>query len=613
MEQILYDQVVAPVVKFMASHITKHLGYVFCSTKYVTGMKDKLKDLVDTSTEVIEHKNRNETNEKEIPARVEAWLGDVEKVKDQVQSIPNDDIGCLHMKNRYRVGRNASKATMRIQELISKYSEFTWTDAPLPTGRATSSTTSTPLSSSPGGDDFKSRDVPFNDALKLLQQNDNKSQVIALCGMGGVGKTTMMEQLKKVAEDKKMFDFFVKVTLGRNPNMLSIQNEIAVCIGGEGLREETVTARADSLRRKFEKKLEEDKAKILVILDDVWGKVEIKDIGLTSPLPKGVKLLLTSRDSNICTQIAADAFTLLQVVRVNVLSDAEAQNFLSKYTGVCIEHDQDRFQIGCDIVKKCGNLPLAIKLIGTTLKSQENYVWRDTLNRLKNHDLDDNVQEIIRISYEYVKKDEDKEIFLHCGLFPEDSDIQIEDLVRHGWGLKLFKNVSTLREARDRTNTCVRNLVNANLLMDSERLGCVKMHDLVLAFVLERVSKGDLNWIVNHGDVSTWSRDEMNKSCKRISLTCMGMSEFPRDFKYPDLSFIQLMDGDQSLKFPEDFYASMENLKVIAFYKMQYPPLPTSLQFSINLKSLCLHRCELTSDWSYIGDCRSLFRGGLRT
>ncbi|KAJ0617025.1 putative P-loop containing nucleoside triphosphate hydrolase, leucine-rich repeat domain superfamily [Helianthus annuus] len=602
MEQILYDQVVAPVVKFMTSHITKHLGYVICSTNHVTGMSEKLILLVAISTDVIDHKNRNKINDKEIPTHVEAWLGEVEKVKHEVESISNDDIGCLHMKNRYRAGRNASKATMRIQELITENSEITWTDAPLATGRATSSTTSTPLSSSPGGDDFKSRDVPFNDALKLLQQNDNKSQVIALCGMGGVGKTTMMEQLKKVAEDKKMFDFFVKVTLGRNPNMLSIQNDIAVCIGGEGLREETVTARADSLRRKFEKKLEEDKKKILVILDDVWGKVEIKDIGLTSPLPKGVKLLLTSRDSKVCTLIADTS--LLQVVRVNVLSDAEAQNFLSKYTGVSIEHDQDRFQIGCDIVKKCGNLPLAIKLIGTTLKSQENYVWRDTLNRLKNHDLDDNVQEIIRISYEYVRKDEDKEIFLHCSLFPEDSDIQIEDLVRHGWGLKLFKNVSTLSEARDRTNTCVRNLVNANLLMDSERLGCVKMHDLVLAFVLERVSKGDLNWIVNHGDVSTWSRDEMNKSCKRISLTCMGMSEFPRDFKYPDLSLIQLMDGGLSLEFPEDFYASMENLKVISFYNMQYPPLP--LQFSTNLKSLCLHECELMSDWSFIGDLVNL-------
>ncbi|KAM0013755.1 putative P-loop containing nucleoside triphosphate hydrolase, leucine-rich repeat domain superfamily [Helianthus debilis subsp. tardiflorus] len=601
MAQIVSDLVVAPVVKFMASHITKHLGYVFCSTKHVTSMKDKLKDLVDTSTEVIEHKNRNETNNKEIPARVEAWLGDVEKVKDQVQSIPNDDIGCFHMKNRYRVGRNASKATMRIQELISKYSEITWTDAPLPTGRATSSTTSTPLSSSSGGDDFKSRDVPFNDALKLLQQDDNKSQVIALCGMGGVGKTTMMEQLKKVANDKKMFDFFVKVTLGRNPNMFSIQNDIGICIGGEGLREATVKARADTLQRIFERKLEDGKKKILVILDDVWEKVEIKDFGLTSPLPKGVKLLLTSRDSNICTQIA-DA-SLLQVVQVNVLSDEEAQKFFSEYTGVSKEHDHNLFKIGCDIVKKCGNLPLAIKLIGTTLKHKKSHVWRNTLVRLKNHYLDDNVQEIIRISYEYVKNDDDKEIFLHCGLFPEDSDIQIEDLVRHAWGLELFKDVSTLREARDRTETCVDNLVDANLLMHSEHLGCVKLHDLVLAFVLARVSK---SWIVNHGDVSTWGRDEMNESCKRMSLTCMGMSEFPRDFKYPDLSFIQLVDGDQSLKFPEDLYASMENLKVIAFYKMQYPPLPTSLQFSTNLKSLCLHKCKLMSDWSYIGDLVNL-------
>ncbi|KAJ0806626.1 putative P-loop containing nucleoside triphosphate hydrolase, leucine-rich repeat domain superfamily [Helianthus annuus] len=602
MAQIVSDLVVAPIVKFMASHITKHLGYVFCSTKHVTSMKDKLKDLVDTSTEVIEHKNRNETNDKEIPARVEAWLGDVEKVKDQVQSIPNDDIGCLHMKNRYRVGRNASKATMRIQELISKYSEITWTDAPLPTGRATSSTTSTPLSLPPGGDNFKSRDEPFNDALKLLQQDDNTSQVIALCGMGGVGKTHMMEKLQKVAENKKMFDFVAKVTLGRNPNMLSIQDDIAIQIGGEVIREATV--KADRLRTKFEKTLEDGKKKILVILDDVWEKVDIKDIGLTSPLPKGVKLLLTSRDSKVC-KLTADT-SLFQVVQVNELSDVEAQKFFSEYAGVSKEHDQDRFQIGFDIVKKCGNLPLAIKLIGTTLKSEDDYVWRDTLNRLKNHDLDDKVQEIIKISYESVRKDEDKEIFMHCGLFPEDSDIRIEDLVRHGWGLKLFKNVSTLREARDRTNTCVRNLVNANLLMDSERRGCVKLHDLVLAFVLERVSKGDFAWIVNHGDVSTWGRDEMNESCKRISLTCIGMSEFPRDFKHPDLSFMQLMDGDQSLKFPDDFYASMENLKVIAFYNMQYLPLPTSLQFLTNLKSLCLHKCKLMSDWSYIGDLVNL-------
>ncbi|KAJ0606061.1 putative P-loop containing nucleoside triphosphate hydrolase, leucine-rich repeat domain superfamily [Helianthus annuus] len=604
MEQILYDQVVAPVVKFMASHITKRLGYVICSTKHVTGMREKMSRLVATRTDVIDHKNRNEINDKEIPARVEAWLGEVEKVKDEVESISDDAIGCLHMKNRYRAGRNASKATMRIQELITENSEITWTDAPLAAGRATSSTTSTPLSSSPGGDDFKSREVPFNDALKLLQQDDNKSQVIALCGMGGVGKTHMMEQLKKVAKNKKMFDFVVKVAIGRNPNLFSIQNDIAIQIGGEGIREATVEARADTLQRIFKKMLEDDKEKILVILDDVWEKVVIKDLGLTSPLPKGVKLLLTSRDSKVCKLTAG--ISLLQVVQVNELSDVEAQKFFSEYAGVSKEHDQDLFQIGCDIVKKCGNLPLAIQLIGTTLKSEDDYAWRDTLNRLKNHDLDDSVQEIIRISYEYVRKDEDKAIFLHCGLFPEDSDIQIEDLVRHGWGLKLFKNVSTLREARDRTNTCVRNLVNANLLMDSERLGCVKMHDLVLAFVLARVSEDDFAWIVNHGDVSSWCRDEMNESCKRISLRCMGMSEFPRDFKCPDVSFIQLMDGDQSLKFPEDFYASMENLKVIAFYNMKYPPLPTSLQFSTNLKSLCLHKCKLMFDCSFIGDLVNL-------
>ena len=41
-------------------------------------------------------------------------------------------------------------------------------------------------------------------------------------------------------------------------------------------------------------------------MDDVWEKVELKDIGL-SPLPNGVKLLLTSRDENVCTKIVVEA------------------------------------------------------------------------------------------------------------------------------------------------------------------------------------------------------------------------------------------------------------------------------------------------------------------
>ncbi|MFS7986510.1 putative P-loop containing nucleoside triphosphate hydrolase, leucine-rich repeat domain superfamily [Helianthus anomalus] len=654
MEQVVFKKVVGSVVNFFTDHITKHLGYVTCSPKHVNNMTKRLKVLEDTSADVKNHMERNYINNKEIPTSVGVWLDDVENIKTKVQSNSSDRIGCLNIKMRYRAGRKACEHAETIEELIRKNSKFIWTDAPILSGRVDSSgeedapvhlgrvdsngeedapvhlgrvdsngeedapvhlgrvdskpapsTISTPSDSS-SGDGFKSRDMAFNAALKFLQQEDNKSQVIALLGMGGVGKTIMMEQLRRYEHGKKMFDWVVKVYIGENPNMLSVQNDIAICIGGKGLHEATIAARADRLNTMFEKILKDNKKKILVILDNVWKNIRLEDIGLSRPLPNGVKLLLTSRDYNICKQIAAGVNSGLQVVKVDVLGDAEAARLFFRNVEVSKE-DHEKYLIGCDIVKTCGGLPLAIKIIASALRNIETYLWRRALYHLTNHDFDiiNIVFKIFKMSYEHIAKDEDKEIFLHCGLFPADSNIPIEDLTRHAWGLNLLKEVTTLREARDMIKTCVHNLINMNLLINGDHPGCVKMHNLVHAFVLSVVSKGNRAWIIDH---SKWGRYDMRdwESCERISLTCTYMSKFPRDFKCPNPSHLQLTDGDISLKFPEHFYENMENLEVIAYYKMRHFLLPTSLQSSTNLRTLILHECKLMFDCSFVGDLINL-------
>ncbi|KAD7476976.1 hypothetical protein E3N88_00112 [Mikania micrantha] len=510
-------------------------------------MKEHLRVLKNTRDDVKKKKETNNMDNKEIPVGVSVWLNAVETFKNEVESISSEGYGCLNIKMRHKTGKKACKATEMIKDLTTENNAFVWTDAPIPTGivdsRPATSTTS------PHGVNFKSRYRQFNEALKWLQQDNNKSQVIALCGMGGVGKTTMMEQLRMVANDKNM---------------------------------------------------------ILVILDDVWEKIELKEIGLTSPLSNGLKLLLTSRLSDICKQIAVSACSTFEKVEVDVLEEEEAQNFF--FINTNISEEDDRYDIGCKIVEKCGRLPLAIKIIGTALHSQTKPIWKTTLRCLENNRIDDIVQEVIKISYEYLKH-EDKEVLLLCGLFPEDYDIRIEDLTRNAWGLNLFEGVSTLGDARDSTKTCVHNLITAHLLINSyEQVGCVKMHDLVHAFVLGVVSKSDRAWIINHSDVTQLAAKEemMRESCKRMSLTCMGMSEFPQDFKYPNLSLLQLMKGEFSLKFPDDFYENMKSLQVIAYYNMQHPLLPRSLHCSTNLKSLCLYECILMFDFSFVGDLVNL-------
>ncbi|KAD7476998.1 hypothetical protein E3N88_00134 [Mikania micrantha] len=600
MEQTIYSQIVVPVVKFLRGNLTKHLGYVIFSSKYVKAMKEQLSVLKNTRDDVEKQKETNNMDNKEIPVGVSVWLNAVATFKNEVESISSEGYGCLNIKMRHKTGKKACEATEMIKRFTIEKNGFEWTNAPIPTGRVYSKpVTSTPASH---GVNFKSRDRPFNEALKWLQQDNNKSQVIALCGMGGVDKTTMMEQLKMVANDKNMFDYIVPVVIGRTPNMYSIQNDIAIRLAGKGLVEETIPERADDLCKKFKEILEVKKSRILFILDDVWEKIELKEIGLTSPIPNGLKLLLTSRLSHICKQIAVSAHSVFEEVKVNVLEEDEARNLFFGITDVSKE--DERYAIGYDfrrlcedkrasyqkrfLVVKCGRLPLSINIIGTTLHSQSKSNWKTTLRRLKNNRIDDIVHEVIKISYEHIKHEEDKEVLLLCGLFPEDSNIRIEDLTRNAWGLNIFEGVSSLGDARDSTETCVGNLLNANLLINSHKHGCVKMHDLVLAFVLGVVSKSDRAWIIKHGDVTKLAGRE--ESCKRISITCKGMSKFPQDFKYPNLSLLQLMNGDFSLKFPEDFYANMKNLQVIAYYKMKSPlMISRSLHCCANLKSLCLH------------------------
>ncbi|XP_023766275.3 uncharacterized protein LOC128132144 [Lactuca sativa] len=600
----LVSAIISPIVESLIAPVKKQLGYLFSSTNHVRNMNTKIKLLDDTSRDVKKHMETNNRSNLEIPTHVTGWLEEVEKTKEKAQSIPSIGSGCCNLKMRYLVGKKAFKTTEEMESLIDENSKIIWTNAQRPLGKVNSEIAS---SSAPSDGDaqnhFKSREKSFKNALESLQQ-DHKSKVIALCGMGGVGKTTMMEQLKKAAEDKKMFDYVVKVVIGQQINMLSIQQDVAVYMMGQSLIELSKEARADRLRITFGNLLE-GRRKVLLILDDVWETIDLKDIGL-SPLPNGFKLLLTSRNENICKQIAVEANSESTLVRVDVMEEPEACSFFWQIIGVSKQYDKDLKQIGSEIVRRCGFLPLAIKLIAKTLQFQEVFVWRDTFQRLKKKNLDENVQEVIKISYDYIKTEEEKVIFLLCGLFPDDFNIPIEELTRYAWGLQLLSEVSTLGEARDRTKMCVQNLRNANLLMDSDCIGCVKMHDLVLAFVINTVSKGHHPWIINHGDISKWSRAEVRESCKRLSITCTGMSEFPGDSKYPNLSLLRLMDGDKSLKFPEGFYEKMENLEVVAYEKMQYPLLPRSLECSTKLQTLILHQCLLMFDFSVIGELMNL-------
>jgi Cdc6-like AAA superfamily ATPase len=105
----------------------------------------------------------------------------------------------------------------------------------------------------------------FEQIMKALI--DDKVNMIELCGMGGVGKTTLVKEVGRKAKELQLFDEVLMATVSPNPNVIDIQRRMADSLGLLFQPEESKQGRTDRLwkRLKTEKKM-------LIILDDVWGE-----------------------------------------------------------------------------------------------------------------------------------------------------------------------------------------------------------------------------------------------------------------------------------------------------------------------------------------------------
>ncbi|MFS8016346.1 putative AAA+ ATPase domain, P-loop containing nucleoside triphosphate hydrolase [Helianthus anomalus] len=562
-------------------------------------MNKKMDQLQVTRKEVQDQKDKALVHTEVVPAHAEPWLEDVENLINKRRNII-EATGCFNVKKRYTVGKQAYGILQEIKVIEEDKSKIVFTHEKI----CLAEVRSTPIGSStsapvPMGtqNNFESRVSVFNDALQALQSNNESQKMIALCGMAGVGKTTMMEQLKKAVEDSGTFDWVVKVVIGENNDPKSLQQAIAEYID-ECLDETTVDARADRLRKIFEAKSQQGKKKNLVIMDDIWKKVDLTKVGL-SPLPDGFKLLFTSRFEDVCHNMRVQV-----VFRVRVLSDTEATTLFFETVGPFPSDGDDdkRQRTGEAIVKKCGGLPIAIVTIAITLRGKIVKAWEKALRRLERDDLEDLksvTNSIFKMSYENLEKEEDKAIFLLSGLFPDDFSIRTEDLLRYGWGLSIFKDDETFATTRSDMEICVENLIHANLLTKSDENGCVKMHDLVRAFVLSNFSKVKQASIANRDNISAKCLAE--NSYERILLKWAGMSGFPSDINYTNLSLLILMDGYELSKFPEDMAKIMKKLEVVSYENMGIPVLPKTFEHSTKLRTLCLRSCSLTGCHQRLG------------
>lgn len=586
--------VASKVSEYLVDPILKEVYYLFCVCKIIKDVENEKRKLSTTRCHVSERAKEAEMKRTErVEDVVQKWLQEVQSVLDEVENMEKEVNvkGCFRELcptwKRYRLCKQLSKKMIvRMRELNSnsKFERFS-SLASLPTIEYFSSGNFT---------FFESTKLAWNQLLEAM--TDDNCYMICLYGMGGCGKTTLSKEVGKKAKELGLFENVVFVTVSQTPDVRRIQGEIADQLGLR-LTEESETGRARRLSMRLQ-----SGERILVILDDVWSKLNLEDAGI--PVDhhnlKGCKVLFTTRLQHLYNLMDCQ-----RNVPLSLLSEEEAWVLFQQKASITDKSSSISINtVAREVAMECKGLPIAIDALGTSLKGKSPDVWKAALDKLRHSkpiDVEEGVRDAfscLQLSYDHLRSEEAKNLFLMCSLFPEDHNIFMEDLFRYGIGLGIFGEANSLDISRSQVNTALNHLLDYSLLMHSETgENHFKMHDMVGDFALWMSSKKDCTIMVDHAKgINSLAFDGAIKNSCLFSTWYEGGDQFPQQLDAPKLEIL-LLHSRGSFDLTHASFEGMEKLKVMAimspFFQSRNISLSQSIQSLTNLRTFRLVNYQL--------------------
>ncbi|KAJ1275090.1 hypothetical protein BS78_05G109500 [Paspalum vaginatum] len=331
-------------------------------------------------------------------------------------------------------------------------------------------------------------DGPVEEIVGLLEkEGDDASlqglRVVAIVGFGGLGKTTVANEVYHKVGGQ--FDCEVFVSVSQKPNLLQLLSRIIYKIGIPQLDH---IMNVEDLIGRIRGYLKDKR--YLFVIDDIWD-ASVWEI-LRCALPNshnGSKVITTTRIETVAK--ACCTHQLEFVYKMKPLDDDNSAKLLFSRVGhVC---GQPFKEISNEILQKCGGLPLAIISIASLLASQPvrsieqwKFVCSSLSSNLRTNPTLEGMRHVLKLSYNNLPLHL-KTCLLYIGIYPEDHSIEKEDLVKL-WVAEGF--ITNLRDedVEEIAGSYFNELVNRSMIQPSymdyngEVLRC-KVHDMILDLI----------------------------------------------------------------------------------------------------------------------------------
>ncbi|KAK1578137.1 hypothetical protein Q3G72_027839 [Acer saccharum] len=458
--------------------------------------------------------------------------------------------------------------------------------------------------------------------LKILgYMNDVTAGKVGVHGIGGIGKTSVLEALINHNETKSLFDSIMFVSVSRYWSIRKIQNEVLRQLSLSREDSETDTQVAEKLFQVLSGR------KFLLLLDDVWEQIHLEAVGIPDPCSvKGSKIIMASKKLNVFCDMDVS-----RVIEVETMSREEAWELFSKQVGRII-NSPDIQPFAQAIANGCGGLPLLIIVTGKALTGEDNVtVWEHASRKFSlpgttgTYQTEDVIQ-LLKFSFDRLRDYDMKSCFLHCSLFSKDREVTIFELIEYCIQEGVIDGSGG--DVHKRGLDIVNDLKRASLLQDTKDDNSIKMHDLIrdLALgILSSVAEGS-QYLLRTGSLKEPSnpasslpppensRLNIPEGHQFLLRAGAGLTEPPSEEEWRQAKMIFLMDNDlctlperpscpellilflqrnyRLRMIPPSFFDSMTSLKVLNLSKTRVKSLPETLFKLEDLQVLILRDCE---------------------